>query len=186
MDTPLIAQLESLLLFAHKPVAVKDLAKATKMKVEAVEEMLGVLAKRYENPESGIRLLRHEGACQLVTAPEHASLVEAFFHADLSGELTKPALETLTIIAYRGPISKPELELIRGVNCSLILRNLSMRGLAVRQAGAAGDDDLSALYTVSPEFLQFLGMTTVGELPEYQDLHSHQLIEELLKQRTAS
>lgn len=186
MDTPLVARIESLLLFASKPITSKQIAKALQSTAEAVIEAIEVLRQRYDKPDSGIRLLQHEGEYQLVTAPEHAPLVEQFFHADLSGELTKPALETLTIIAYRGPISKPELELIRGVNCSLILRNLAMRGLVQRQAGATGDDDISALYTVSPEFLQFLGMTSVKELPEYETLHAHELLEELVKQRTAA
>lgn len=186
MDTPLIARIESLLLFANKPMASKAMAKALSVPMEDIVHALDALKLRYENPESGIRLLAHEGTYQLVTAPEHAPLVEQFFHAELSGELTKPALETLTIIAYRGPISKPELELIRGVNCSLILRNLAMRGLVQQQAGAMGEDDLSAQYTVSTEFLQFLGMTSVGELPEYASLHAHELIDELLKQRTAN
>ncbi len=185
METPLVARIESLLLFASKPLTSKQVAKSLQATSEAVIEAMAALARRYDQPDSGIRLLQHEGEYQLVTAPEHAPLVEQFFHADLSGELTKPALETLTIIAYRGPISKPELELIRGVNCSLILRNLSMRGLVQRQAGPAGDDEISAVYTVSPEFLQFLGMTSVKELPEYDALHAHELLEELVKQRTA-
>jgi len=186
MDTPLIARIESLLLFANKPLASAGIVKATKASMEDVVRALDALKQRYEQPESGIRLLQHESTYQLVTAPEHAPLVEQFFHAELSGELTKPALETLTIIAYRGPISKPELELIRGVNCSLILRNLAMRGLVQQSAGVAGDDDLSAKYTVATEFLQFLGMTSVAELPDYSSLHAHELIDELLKQRTAS
>jgi segregation and condensation protein B len=99
--------------------------------------------------------------------------------------LTKPGLETLTIVAYRGPITKPELELIRGVNCSLILRNLLMRGLVVQQPGTEGDEVL-AQYTASPEFLQYLGFTSVQQLPNFDELHSHQLLEELLKQRAQS
>jgi segregation and condensation protein B len=181
MELKQISTLESILYLSNKPVAAKELAKVVGVKPEEVVAAMDELAARLDKPESGVRLMRHEGSFQIVTAPDNASEVEAFFHADLNGELTKPALETLTIIAYRGPISKPELELIRGVNCSLILRNLSMRALISSTSSA---DDLAALYTVTPEFLQFLGMTSTKELPEYDALHAHELLDELLKQRT--
>ncbi len=181
MDTKQQSTLESILFLSNKPLTAKELAKAVGMKAEEIAAAMDQLAVRFEQPESGMRLMRHEDKYQLVTAPDNAAPVEAFFHADLNGELTKPALETLTIIAYRGPISKPELELIRGVNCSLILRNLSMRGLVDSTSTA---DDMSALYSVTPPFLQFLGMTSVKELPEFDSLHAHELLDELLKQRT--
>lgn len=179
----LSAQIESLLFLANKPASVKELAKATGAKQEDVQTALHQLMAKHNQEESGLRLQEHENAYKFVTAPEHAALIEKVYHAEMSGELTKPALETLTIIAYRGPVSKPELELIRGVNCSLILRNLSMRGLINEQAGG---DEMSATYSISPELLQLLGMTSVKELPEYDNLHSHELLEELLKQRTAA
>ena len=178
----LAAQIESLLFLSAKPMGKKELVKATASSEEDFVSAMAALTAKYNQEGSGLRLLEHEGSYQIVTAPEQAALVEKVFHAEMSGELTKPALETLTIIAYRGPVSKPELELIRGVNCSLILRNLSMRGLIQEQAGV---DELSMTYSISPEFLQLLGMTSTKELPEYDALHAHELLEELLKQRTA-
>jgi len=183
MDSKIISVLESILYLSNKPLAAKDLAKAAGLKPTDIDACMDILAQRYDKPDSGVRLMRHDGTFQIVTAPDNSATVEAFYHADLSGELTKPALETLTIIAYRGPISKPELELVRGVNCSLILRNLSMRGLISSSSTA---DDLAATYHVTPEFLQYLGVTSVKELPEYDALHAHELLNELLKQRAES
>jgi segregation and condensation protein B len=179
----LAAQIESILFLANKPTTKKELVKATASKQEEVELALATLLTKHNQEGSGLRLQEHEEGYKFVTAPENAELIEKVFHAEMSGELTKPGLETLTIIAYRGPVSKPELELIRGVNCSLILRNLAMRGLINEQSGG---DELSAKYSVSPEFLQLLGMASLKELPEYDSLHSHELLEELIKQRSAT
>lgn len=160
---------------------LRALVKATGANKTGIKEAVEQLKEKYSGENSGLRVIDHEKAYQIVTAPENAELVEKVFASEMSGELTKPALETLTIIAYRGPISKPELELIRGINCSLILRNLSMRGLIQEETA---EDQFQTTYTVQPEFLQYLGFTSVSELPKYEELHSHELLEELLKQRS--
>lgn len=180
----IISQLESILFLATKPLARKSLLKVLHGNTEQLEQAITELKIRYEhNPEdSGLRLLDHDDAIQITTAPENSDIIEEMYNTEITGELTKPALETLTIIAYRGPINKPELELIRGVNCSLILRNLMMRGLIVERKQ---EKEMLPSYAVTPEFLQFLGMTSVKDLPEYEELSSHQLLEELLKQRTS-
>lgn len=182
----LISQLESILFLAVKPMKEKELLKATGAKKGEFNKVIESLKAKYNQENSGIKLIDHDGAFQFTSAPENAELVEKVYQSEMSGELTKPALETLTIIAYRGPISKPELELIRGINCSLILRNLAMRGLIQEKTSGQGKagDDLLATYTVHPEFLQYLGITSVKDLPEYSELHSHELLQELIKQRT--
>lgn len=178
----LSSKLESLLLYATKPLKVKELAKATGSKNSEIEASMKALMEKYNQDSSGIHIMDHNNAYQFMTAPSNAELIEQVFASEMTGELTKPALETLTIIAYRGPITKPELELIRGVNCSLILRNLAMRGL-VNEEMKKGE--LVPSYQAAGEFLQFLGVTSVKELPKYDELSSHQLLEELLKQRTS-
>lgn len=176
----LLSQIESLLLLATKPMKFKVLLKATEASEAGLKEALHQLKEKYSGENTGIRVIEHDDAYRFSTAPENADLVEKVYQSEMTGELTKPALETLSIIAYRGPITKPELELIRGINCSMILRNLSMRGLIKTHPA---DDDLLTTYTVESEFLQFLGMTSVQELPEYDELHSHELLEQLLQQR---
>lgn len=175
----LISQLESLLLLATKPMKKKELLKATAASEEVYASAVAGLKDRYNREGSGMNIIDHDEALQFVTSAENTQLVEKVYQSEMTGELTKPALETLTIVAYRGPINKPELELIRGINCSLILRNLAMRGLIDEQVG----EDGIPRYSVHPEFLQYLGLTSVQDLPNYQELSRHQLLEELLKQR---
>jgi segregation and condensation protein B len=97
----------------------------------------------------------------------------------LTGELTRPQLETLTIIAYRGPITKPEIEQIRGINCSLIIRNLLMRGL-VEEAESA--EKLQPVYSVSGDFVRHLGLHAIGELPEYASFHENEKMTQMLSE----
>lgn len=177
----LTSKIESLLLYATKPMKEKDLLKVTGASKDEFDAAVKLLQEKYNQEHSGIQLMYHDNALQFVTSAENAELIEQVFASEMTGELTKPALETLTIIAYRGPITKPELELIRGVNCSLILRNLAMRGLVTEQQGKA---EMLPSYQASPEFLQYLGMTSVDQLPNFQELSSHELLEELLKQRS--
>lgn len=176
----LTKKIESLLLFSTKPVKRKKLLKVCDAQISELEQAITALKERYNNDDSGIRLLDHDDAIQFTTAPEQSDLIEQVYASEMTGELTKPALETLTIIAYRGPINKPELELIRGVNCSMILRNLMMRGLV---SESKSEKELLPVYQVASEFLQFLGITEVKELPKYDELSSHELLEELLKSR---
>lgn len=175
------SKIESLLLYATKPIKEKELEKFLSLTKEQLDEAIAILMAKFNKEGSGIQLMHHNQALQFVTAPENAELIEQVFASEMSGELTKPALETLTIIAYRGPITKPELELIRGVNCSLILRNLAMRGLVLEQQGKA---EMLPSYQASPEFLQYLGLTSSKDLPQFEELSSHELLEELLKQRS--
>ena len=134
-------------------------------------EILENLRTKYNQPESGIILLRNNNEWQLVSNPDNREAAENFLKAEVSGELTRPQLETLTVVAYCGPITKPELEQIRGVNCSLILRNLMMRGL-VKEV----DDPMNLLstYEVTMDYLRHLGINSLKELPEYDKLHRHE------------
>jgi segregation and condensation protein B len=127
-------QVESLLLVATKPLKVvklKDfIPEATPEEIMAA---VAELKEKYNQPDSGLNILENQGVIQLTTCPAVSATVKEFVKDETTGELTRPALETLTIIAYRQPISKSELEQIRGVNCSLILRNLLIRGLILRK-----------------------------------------------------
>lgn len=171
-------QIESLLFIAGKPLSVRRLAEMLKVKPAEIKEAGDALLARYKEEDRGIHIMRVDDQYQMATAPHAAELIETFIKSEQTGELTKPSLETLTIIAYRGPITKSELEQIRGVNCSLILRNLLIRGLAE----AHFDKKLkTTVYQVTLEFLQFLGVSTSEELPEYEKLHNDQRLRELLE-----
>ncbi len=169
--------IEAVLFAAAKPIRIKDLQKHLELSQEVVREALDALAAQRNTTNSGIHLIEHNEAVQLVSHPELAQDVAKFLRVEASGPLTRPSLETLTIIAYRGPITKPEIEMIRGVNCSLIIRNLLIRGFVVEEQDTK---KLQPIYTVSHEFLQALGIATLRDLPEYHAFQTNQKITELL------
>lgn len=172
------AKIESLLFVSAEPLSIRSLAKLLDAKKNEVEDALDELQKKYRSvSDSGMIIVKGADSYQMVTSPKNAALVAEFLKSDLSGELTEPSLETLTIIAYRGPITKAELEQIRGVNCSLILRNLLMRGLISREENKTS----LAYYEVTPEFVKYLGVSSVKDLPDYPKLHQHATLNEVLQ-----
>ena len=173
----LTQQLESLLLVATKPLTVRRCVELTKASSDDVEAAFAELEKKYASAESGMHLMRHNGTAQLVTAPEVSAVVTEYLKEVQAGELTRAALETLTIIAYRGPISKIQLDTIRGVNCALIVRNLLIKGLIEAKSHK---DRAQVSYQVTADFIRHLGVTTVAELPDYERLHSDALMDQLL------
>jgi segregation and condensation protein B len=171
-------QIEALLFISNKPLDIKKLKDLTGRGKEEIETVVLGLKKEYNGAEEkGIKILEHNDKIQMTTDGECAEVVEKFLKQELTGEMTRPQLETLTIIAYRGPISKAELEQIRGVNCSLILRNLLMRGLV---EGKADKKMMVNKYSVTEEFVKYLGMTEINELPDFEKLSQHESIDELL------
>ncbi len=170
-------QIESLLFVTTKPLKItkiKDLIENSKL--PDVKKAIEELKEKFNTEESGIRIIDNSGVIQFTTAPEQAELVKTFIKDETTGELSRPSLETLTIIAYRQPITKAELEQIRGVNCSMILRNLMIRGLVMKK-----DDKkmLTSYYFVTVDFLKFLGINDVNELPDYEVLNNNKDLHKL-------
>ncbi|MDP3985222.1 MAG: SMC-Scp complex subunit ScpB [bacterium] len=174
------ALLEAILFAAAKPMNLKKLSDLAKEPPEAVEAALGRLAERLVAERSGLRLVRSGKEYQIMTAPEQSEAVRAFLTDETTGELTKPQLETLTVIVYRQPITKAELEQIRGVNCSLILRNLLMRGLVEVEESK---QSFGPSYRVTHDFLRFLGITDIRELPDYEKLRGDVHIASVLERK---
>ncbi|MFA6429110.1 MAG: SMC-Scp complex subunit ScpB [Patescibacteria group bacterium] len=171
------ANIEAILFAAGKPVALKRLAEWCEAEVEGVKSALDRLAERLE--DSGLQLIRHGQEVELVTHPDAASLVRQVLKDETQGELTRPSLEALAILAYRGPLTRPELEQIRGVQCALILRNLIMRGLVeTREDMRLGQPT----YAVTVDFLKHLGLDGVESLPDFEELHSHRAVEQVLQE----
>jgi len=173
---PLKSQLESLLFVAIKPLGVKELATLANAKTKEVEEALEELATEYKTKEAGLALIKNNSQYQITTASENAALVQEFLKDEASGELSQPSLEALTIIAYRGPIAKLELERIRGVNCSLIIRNLLLRGLIEEKFDKIKQE---YYYTVTHDFIRFLGIGSTKDLPDYEKLNRSETINEI-------
>lgn len=170
-------QIEALLFLTNKPLSIKKLAELTERSKAEIETVLEVLKQEYNNNERGIKIMINADHVQMATDPEVSETMEKFLKEELTAEMTRPQLEALTIIAYRGPITKMELEQIRGVNCSLILRNLMMRGLIEttlnKKIGAN-------VYSVTLDFVRHLGLTDIKDLPDYERLSQHETLEELL------
>lgn len=174
-----VSQIEGLLLVAGKPLALTTLAKTLNCSVDDIRAAAAELSQRYNRSESGIHCMFNDNKIQFITNPELKQLIAEFIKDETTGELTKPSLETLTIIAYRQPVTKEELEQIRGVNCSLILRNLLIRGLIESHEERGG---LAVTYSASMDFLRFLGVHSVEELPDFERLRSHEAVTAVLEQ----
>ena len=189
------SKIESLLFVSAKPMSIKQLVevlnKNDKVNAEGREGGLGqgdvrkagdALVDIYKNDQRGVQIIKNGSKYQMVSSAENAKFVQEFIKDETTGELSRPSLETLTIIAYRGPIAKLDLDRIRGVNCSLILRNLLLRGLVV----ATEDKEKSeTIFNVSFDFLRFLGVNDVKELPDYGKLHKDETIDEVLESKIA-
>ena len=169
------ARLEALLFISAKPIAIKQLAEVLECKPEEVEAAGKALQAEYAEKGRGIQIVSNSGKLQMVSASEHAARIQKFLADETGGELSRPSLETLTIIAYRGPIRKIDLERIRGVNCSLIIRNLLLRGLVEEKK-----DKEESSYVVTFDFLRFLGVSDVKELPDYERLSKEETLNQTL------
>lgn len=162
----LIKTLEALLFVAAKPFTAKELAKILELETPIVQSALDALME--EKKEKGIILLNNNGEYQLATNSRYSTQVKNFLNAELREKLTDATVEVLAIIAYRQPISKAEIEAIRGVNSQYSLRNLLMRGLIEKISNPS--DARSFLYQTTTEFLMHLGITSVKDLPEFEKL----------------
>jgi len=170
-------KIETLLFLAGRPVTFRKLSEITNSQITDVKKVAEELIKDYENKKGGLLIQKAGDSLQMVSHPDLKTLAQAYVKEEVSGELTKPSLETLTIIAYRGPITKAELEQIRGVNCSLILRNLLIRGLVESEYEKT---KAVTVYNVTLDFVRFLGLAEVEELPDYEKLHDHETLMKLL------
>lgn len=163
---PLAVALESILFVADRPVALAELAAATGAERKAVEAALGRLDG--DCRVRGVRLQRDNGHVQLVSAPEAAEAVQRFLGLEASARLSKAALETLSIIAYRQPLTRPEVEALRGVCSDGVMRTLLARGL-VAPLGRRETVGHPIEYGTTFQFLEYFGLRDLGELPPLED-----------------
>lgn len=157
------AILEAILFFKGEPVPLATLAEITHEPKEHIERSLIALEGKLQG--RGVMLVRHDNSVMLATAPGAAQTIESMLKEELSRELSKPALETLTIILYRGPISRPQIDYIRGVNSHFILRTLLIRGLIEKTADQK--NNRTVLYQTTTELMGHIGISRLEDLPEY-------------------
>jgi segregation and condensation protein B len=162
----LLAGLEALLFVAPGAVTPAQLAAALEMKTEEVERGLDELESLYQaaTPARGLRLQRYRGRVQLTTPPAAAQAVERFLGLEASSRLSRAALETLAIILYRQPVTRPQIDAVRGVNSDGVLKSLLLKGLA-QEVGRAEAPGRPILYSATSECLQYFGLSSLSELP---------------------
>ena len=158
----LSAALEALLFAAPGAVTSAQLATALDLTVREIDKGLADLEIQFK--ERGLRLQRHFGRVQLTTAPEAAAAVEKFLGLEASSHLSRAALETLAIIAYQQPVTRPQIDSIRGVNSDGVLKSLLSKGL-VQEVGRAERPGRPILYSTTPDFLGHFGLNSIEELP---------------------
>lgn len=170
-------KIESLLFIAAKPMAVKQLSDLINKPIQEIKKAGNELMEDYKKKSCGVQIIKDGLKYQMVSSPENAKLVQKFIKDEITGELTQPSLEALTIIAYRSPIPKIDLDRIRGVNCALILRNLLLRGLVEAKYERKKQE---TYYNVTFDFIRFLGINDIKELPEYERLHQDDTLDKIL------
>lgn len=174
-------KIEALLFAYGKPLPFSKMFRILEVKEDIIKKELELLRKEYKSSNRGIDILIRETSAEMVTNPDYGAVVSKLLNFDLEERLSDSVMETLSIVSYRGPISKAEIERIRGVNCAYPLRNLQMRGLIIKKK----DESDARLYTfeVSEKFLKHMGITSVDELPEYESLSKQTTFEEYLKKK---
>ena len=161
---PTSAKIESLLFVSSGLVSINQLAKALELSEREIEAELNHLEKFYKENFRGLRLMRLKNKVQLVTAPELSETIEVFLGLETTTTLSQAALEALAIIAYKQPVTRPEVDVIRGVNSDGVLRTLLSKGL-IEELGRAETPGRPIYYGTSAEFLQYFGLETLDGLP---------------------
>jgi len=181
----LTARIEGLLFVSSGLVSVNQLARALETSEGEVEKELINLENHYKLVGHGLRLMRVKTRVQLTTAPEISKTIENFLELDATATLSQAALETLAIIAYKQPVTRPEVDVIRGVNSDAVMRTLLSKGL-IEELGRADSPGRPIFYGTSPEFLQYFGLESLDQLPfidfdALEEIHENNGEREVLK-----
>lgn len=162
----LLSKIEAVLFAYGEPISVERLGKILKITPAELETALKDLETELSRQERGIALIKNVGKIQLATKPELTGLLEDIIKQEFTEDLTPAALETLSIISYAGPISRADIEYIRGVNSSFTIRNLLLRGLVERTIDPKRAN--AYIYTASFDLIKRLGILKVEDLPDYE------------------
>ncbi len=164
MTTDLL--IEALLFFKNEPITVKKIAAAIEKTEKEVEDALAQIEASFAT--RGIRLMRNGNEVMLATAPEASDLIAKITKEELTRDLGKAGLEVLSIILYKGPISRREIDYIRGVNSNFIVRNLLVRGLVEKTESKEGERSFT--YKPTFELLSYMGINKIEDMPEYTNM----------------
>jgi segregation and condensation protein B len=160
---------EALLFVSAEPVPLGDLRRVLAIRQPTLERVLDYLGKTLAEGQRGVRLQRHNDIVRLVTAPEAALYIDKLKGQQASQRLSDAALETLALIAYRQPVTRPQIEAIRGVDCNGVTNTLLQRGL-IQEAGRLDSVGHPILYSTTLAFLQHFGLETPDQLPPIDEI----------------
>lgn len=166
--TNLSNQIEAILFWKSEPVSLKELSSMLSVEVDKINVAISELEKSLEN--RGIVLMKKDDSIYLATSPATSELIKKITKEEESAELGKAALETLSIVLYKSPIRRSDIDYIRGVNSSFILRNLLVRGLIDKKTDPK--DSRTFVYSPSFELLAHLGVTEVSKLPDFEKVQT--------------
>ncbi len=169
--------IESILFISGEPVKISRIVKITGASQSEVENAVMDLQGEYAE-KRGLVIIKKEDEIQMATSPENAQIIDQLVKSEIQENLSRAALEVLSIIAYRGPITRMEVEAIRGVNCSFTIRSLMMRGLLERVDNPK--DNRGYLYKISFEFLKKMGIDGVEKLPDFETLSKDGRIDSII------
>lgn len=161
-DLSLEAKIEALLFITPTTTTLSQIADALNITQNNVQQGLQSLSEQLQ--ERGIRIQENKGRYQLTTAPELSHYVEEFLQLENTSKLSVAALETLAIVAYQQPVTRPSVDSIRGVNSDGVIRTLLSKGL-IEEVGRSDGPGRPILYSTAPEFLQYFGLASLKELP---------------------
>ncbi len=179
MKNDLIYKIEAILFYLAEPVSIKFLAQTLETSKDDILSAIDELGTSLEN--RGVRIVRHNDEVTMTTAPEMSEVIEKIIKEERERDLGRAGIETLSIIAYKGPVSKKEIEYIRGVNSQWALRSLLLRGLIERKNKQ--DDERIMVYSITSDTLRFLGLSHISELPEYEKSRAQlDVVEENIEQ----
>ena len=171
------SKIEGLLFYKGEDVEVKKLAEILNVSVEEIEEALKRLEQNLVT--RGLVLIRKDDSVILGINKELSSLIESIRKEEITKELSKASLETLSIVLYKSGVTRSEIDYIRGVNSSFILRNLLIRGLIEKITDSR--DSRRLLYRPTFDTLSYMGVTSIAELPNYEKVRSE--LQEVLNQK---
>lgn len=160
--------IESLLFISSRPVTLNEISKVTSRGTEEIEQAIGELIA--EHAERGVIILHAGDSYMMSTNPTNTESIKNFLNAELREKLTDSSIETLAIITYKQPVTRAEIEGIRGVNSQYSIRLLLMRGLIERTTG--NQNSRVNHYQTTHEFLQHIGIKSLKDLPDFEELTS--------------
>ncbi len=169
---PLKAIVESLIFISSSPVSISQLAVAVEESEKKVRDALDELSAHY-SANHGLVLQWHKNKVQISTSPDLSAIIEKFLDIEITTTLSQASLEALAIIAYKQPITRPEIDEIRGVNSDGVVRNLLSKGL-IEEVGRVDGVGRPILYGTTADFLGYFGLSSLNDLPAFDVLPSKQ------------